>query len=365
MTVLRRVSQRGARDALMNAARHEEIALCAIRTVAFLKTQIQSEDIEDDEPGGVCYRLSHRLIEKLRGKDAATVSAAMILLDTLFSEDQQNGHEDEAESYVCALSTFLYKSFGANMSGAAGDRGRTLEVRSISRSLQDPESSDPFPTADELARHLRPLSIWEYERTWSLPGPSPRDYLQPQDTQHRNPLDEAGTNLRKRAERMRLERRQRRSEFIYVDGLPDSKYFTPKQAGWKKSKDKETMVSRIRDNLQSDDALVSDEELPDDVHVFKLRGGAELTYYFNRLDVDMPNDPLLKDVLPRVTAVYVQGYRPKLPQLPRLKRCYCTGLCCDVDVPKSVVTTIVPEVVDSDEHLHETRCEYCEEVIEL
>lgn len=211
MTVLRRVSQTGARDALMNAAHHEEIALCAIRTVAFLKTQIQSEDIEDYEPGGVCYRLSHRLIEKLRGKDAATVSAAMILLDTLFSEDQQNGHEDEAESYVCALSTFLYKSFGANMSGAAGDRGRTLEVRSISRSLQDPESSDPFPTADELASHLSPLSIREYERTWSLPGPNPRDYLQPQDSQLRNPPDEAGTNLRKRAKRMRLERRQRRS----------------------------------------------------------------------------------------------------------------------------------------------------------
>jgi hypothetical protein len=156
------------------------------------------------------------------------------------------------------------------------------------------------------------------------------------------------------------------SEFVYVDGLPDSKFFRPEQAGWRVSKDKETMVAYIKDNLQSDDALLSDEELPRDAHVFLLRGGASLTYYFNRKDVDIPNDPDLKDILPRVTALYVQGFQPTLPPLPSLKNCYYTELCSDLEVPDTVSTTIVPEVIDDyDDFSQHIYCEYCNENIDL
>ena len=156
------------------------------------------------------------------------------------------------------------------------------------------------------------------------------------------------------------------SEFIYVDGLPKSEFFRPEQAGWQISKDKETMVAHIRADLQTEDALESDEKLQNDVHVFRLRGGATLRYYFNRKDVDIPNDAALKDVLPQVTALYVQGFLPKLPELRSLKKCYYTGLCSDLVVPDTVSTAIVPEVSDDHEDFcYGTRCEYCDEFVEL
>ncbi|GAQ91415.1 hypothetical protein KFL_007800020 [Klebsormidium nitens] len=150
-------------------------------------------------------------------------------------------------------------------------------------------------------------------------------------------------------------------DFVYIDGLPGSKYFRPDQAGWQVSKDKEAMVSCIRDDLRTDNALVSDEELPHDVHVFRLRGGTTLTYYFNRKDHDIPTDPLLKKILPQVTAIYIHGpFQPVLPPLPSLKKCYYTELCSGIEMPETVSTIIIPEVeAYYEDSCYRIRCDYC------
>jgi hypothetical protein len=157
------------------------------------------------------------------------------------------------------------------------------------------------------------------------------------------------------------------SDFIYVDGLPRSKYFRPDQAGWKVSKSKETMVAHIRANLKSDDALASDEALQNDVHVFRLQGGATLKYFFNRKDVDIPNDLALRDVLPQVTAVYIQGYVPLVwPQLPSSKMCYSKEiLSTKFDMPDTVSVVIGPEVDNDLGFGHQIRCNECNDEIEL
>lgn len=155
-------------------------------------------------------------------------------------------------------------------------------------------------------------------------------------------------------------------DFIYVDGLPNSRYFQPDQPGWQLSKDKETMVSKIRDDLQSDEALLSDNALPYDAHTFRLRGGATLTYYFNRKDLDIPNDPHLKEILPQVTAIYIHGFSPVLPPLPLLKHYYYTELSNEVELPETVSMTIVPEIdQDDDNFCYETMCPSCDHIIEL
>lgn len=111
---------------------------------------------------------------------------------------------------------------------------------------------------------------------------------------------------------------------------------------------------------------MSDEALPYDAHIFRLRGGATLKYFFNRKDVDIPKDPYLKEILPQVTAIYIHGFSPVLPPLPSLNICYYTELSDEVILPDSVSTTIVPEISQDDENFcYETCCPSCDGIVDL
>lgn len=79
------------------------------------------------------------------------------------------------------------------------------------------------------------------------------------------------------------------------------------------------MVAHMRANLHSEEALESNEALSNNVHVFPVlsceAGPGRGTTSTKRTYVDIPKDPALKDVLSQVTALYIHGFMPRLPQL--------------------------------------------------
>jgi hypothetical protein len=92
-----------------------------------------------------------------------------------------------------------------------------------------------------------------------------------------------------------------------------------------------------------------------------------LKYFFNRKDVDIPNDPALKDVFTSSDCCLYSRIRPLVwPQLPSLKICYSKEiLSTKFDMPDTESIVIGPEVDNDLGFGHQIRCDECNEEIEL
>lgn len=92
--------------------------------------------------------------------------------------------------------------------------------------------------------------------------------------------------------------------FIYVDGLPDSKYFEPVSHGYKFCKDLDVMIQAIKDNVPG--GCISVTRVRENVYDFQLNG-VRLTYIFNTLTTDLNT---VSDLISNITSMYVCGYVP-------------------------------------------------------
>ena len=104
-------------------------------------------------------------------------------------------------------------------------------------------------------------------------------------------------------------------EFVYVDGLPASKYFLYND--WMDSVEKiqQIMVAELkRENAFK--KLLSLE----DHFIIETIGGQTLYYFFNTLDTEIFKNATLCTFLPNVSALYMCGFSPEiLHPLPALK----------------------------------------------
>ncbi len=146
------------------------------------------------------------------------------------------------------------------------------------------------------------------------------------------------------------------STFIYVDGLPDSKYYTQEQVGYQTTSDLDVMIETIQNDLEVERAFVSLDRLPGQL-VFHLRGGGCLRYFYNCLAEEMHTRPELSAMLPDITSLYLHGFAPpmkSIQHLPNLVCCYCARFVAQVsetEVPvvsllrqKGVQLSYVPDV---------------------
>lgn len=110
------------------------------------------------------------------------------------------------------------------------------------------------------------------------------------------------------------------TNFIYVDGLPDSGYLQQYDTI---EKLQEPMVVALK--REKAFASLEDEE---DHFVIKLKGGQTLRYFYNTSDTDMFTHKTLMSYLPNVTALHIEGYFPTIVKpLPNLRLISHTPLC--------------------------------------
>src|ERR1043165_2914689 len=99
-------------------------------------------------------------------------------------------------------------------------------------------------------------------------------------------------------------------EFIYVDGLPKSKYF-PKECHGGRYDSVEVIRDTMVWKLKREGAFDRYEML-DDHFIIWTSSGAKITYFYNTKDVEMTKNKTLKALLPQVTALYMQGFFPTI-----------------------------------------------------
>src|SRR5947209_9899084 len=109
-------------------------------------------------------------------------------------------------------------------------------------------------------------------------------------------------------------------KFIFVDGLPKSNYFDKKCWGYRHSKDLESMISALIEELGDS---YEKHAYKEDVVKIYTKGGQEILYFYNVMDKDISNTNRLKDLLNRVTCLFVKGFSPKIDfELPNLEKIY-------------------------------------------
>lgn len=116
-------------------------------------------------------------------------------------------------------------------------------------------------------------------------------------------------------------------KFIYVDGLPDSNYFTENQHGFRRA----SSVKAIRDamiiQLKRERAFKSWKD-GDDHFVIETIGGQTIRYFYNTKDSDIAGKASIQPYLSEVTALYISGFFPKIDyKLPKLSTIIHTPYC--------------------------------------
>ena len=108
-------------------------------------------------------------------------------------------------------------------------------------------------------------------------------------------------------------------EFVYVDGLPESKYYTVTVNGLC-----DEMVAELKRERAYDS-----HEMKSDHFIIRTIGGQTLYYFYNVLDTNMfDKSEMLSNMLLLVTALYMQGYAPTINQnLPSLRTLIYTDGC--------------------------------------
>jgi hypothetical protein len=156
-------------------------------------------------------------------------------------------------------------------------------------------------------------------------------------------------------------------QFIYVDGLPDSKYFESNQHGYKKCKNINTMISAVIKDLQNDNAFNSMYSINENIKIFKTVTDIEIIFFFNLPDNKMKDCKELQEYLPRITSIYLSGFIPKdLPKLVNIKKCYmsnCIYECFQDELCDSLSKLKFVDIIDTEENEkgngYVARCNYC------
>ena len=137
--------------------------------------------------------------------------------------------------------------------------------------------------------------------------------------------------------------------FVYVDGLPGSKYYDKECNGYKDSHCEAVMVAAMLRELEEDtDEVVIVEKVAEATYVFTFADNKKLWYFMNTKDTEIALKPQLAQLLPRVSTLYLCGYAPDQSiygHLPGLRRIYGTTLCMEY-VPALYSDKLMPPILE-------------------
>jgi hypothetical protein len=133
-------------------------------------------------------------------------------------------------------------------------------------------------------------------------------------------------------------------EFIYVDGLPNSKYYKEKHAGFKYSKDEESLIASVKQFAPG--GVRKLEKVRDSVYRFDLNGGVTLTYYINTPYENWAKTQGLKESVEKAQYLYLSGFSPdqfNFRDMPNLKQIISTPPCLE-DFPVEMLRSFAKKI---------------------
>jgi len=156
--------------------------------------------------------------------------------------------------------------------------------------------------------------------------------------------------------------------FIFYDGMPNSKYFTNGTYGGRLDT-LEKLLDAFIVELKLYGCYDNHEQLNEDSFKFTTRGGQKLYVFWNTTDDQIYEKPILKDLLGKVTTLYIKGYSPSASwTVPsNITEIYTTAICHDNiithDWVKNIAITIIPD--GDDLPMFTIFCNNCHEPIPL
>jgi len=96
--------------------------------------------------------------------------------------------------------------------------------------------------------------------------------------------------------------------FVFVDALPNLAYYTSDQAGYEKSKDRDSFIRAIVKEAKKKG--FDQNDISDDHLIFGDKKGRLLDYYINTTVQNALDDPILNDLIKKAKWVHIQGFNP-------------------------------------------------------
>jgi len=150
-------------------------------------------------------------------------------------------------------------------------------------------------------------------------------------------------------------------EFIYVDGMPNSRYYEETY---------EMMLSDIIKSLEKEDAFDKILNKTENGFIILLKSGGKLIYFLNTPDIEMFKNLELCQYLENADTLFMAGYFPYIErQLPNLKK-FISGVNCHPGNQKGVwrqldnlkyVKTLEYDHIYDNEPTYFVECEHCGE----